>query len=351
MNEQAVLPSKNFQSESSSKSQRILRRGKQLAEVFGVVSRVLFYGLLIFSFLGFFSAFLGNGSQSVLQTSDIMGEGPDVIAVFDLSGIISSSSGDSSILSVNESGISPQRVFGFFEAVKQDPMVKAVVFRVNSPGGSVTASEEIYQLIVNFKNETQLPVYASFGEVAASGGYYVSLAADQIITNPTTLTGSIGVIASTYNFKGLADSYGVKGVTVTSGDNKAFLDPLQDVDSEQVLILKEIVDEAYLQFLDQIKANRTIENSELETYADGRPLSGRQAVALGFADKAGSFHNAIKIVREDLGSPNARVVQYGYGTLIHSLLGMLVSRPHSVEVLIQNYLPHTNGAPAYLYVP
>lgn len=327
------------------------RRSKAVATIFGSFVKIVFnVGLGIFLILVIAGLF--SGSEESTQSRVLYGTGTDEIAVVNLTGTILDivPTGPFDVVADTDA-ITPRKTMRVLEKIKQNPSVKAVVLRINSPGGSVTASDEIYETIVRFKQETGLPVIASLSEVAASGGYYIALAADTIIASPTTITGSIGVIANTYNIKELADNYGVKEISVNSGNNKNFLSPFQEPSEEEQAILKSIVDEAYTQFLTRIAESRQIPQNVLLPIADGRPLSGNQAMDIQLINQTGSFYDTIVLTRELINSSDASVVEYGVGGLFESLLQGAIKPFMRNELKPLTLLQQLSGKAAYLYMP
>ena len=327
------------------------RRTKAVASIFGSIVKIVFnVGIGIFLILVIVGLF--SGSEETTQSRVLYGTGADEIAVVNLTGTILDivPTGPFDVVADNDI-ITPRKVLLVLEKIKQNSAVKAVVLRINSPGGSVTASDEIYETIVRFKQETSLPVIASLSEVAASGGYYIALAADTIIASPTTITGSIGVIANTYNFKELADNYGVKEISINSGNNKNFLSPFQEPSEEEQAILKSIVDEAYGQFLTRIAESRQIPQNILLPIADGRPLSGNQAMKLQLINQTGSFYDTVLFTREQINSIDASVVEYGVGGLFESLLQGVMKPFLRTELKPIKTLQQLSGKAAYLYMP
>lgn len=327
---------------------KIISVSKSMGDAVAAIGKFLLYGFLILSFAGILGG-LGNSSSPVATQSKLFGQGEDKVAVVTLSGTILEDAGSGSLGTFDTQVISPQKLLQFFEQIQQDRSIKAVVLRINSPGGSVTASEEIYQLIRRFKQQTHIPVIASMGEVAASGGYYIALAADTVVADGATLTGSIGVVVSTYNVKDLADAYGVKSVVISSGDNKAFLDPLQEVDPVQVEILQTIVGEAHEQFLTRVLENRDISEERLRELADGRPLSGSQALTDNLVDRLGTFHESVELAKAHAGLTQATVIEYSFGGLLQSLLGYAGERLSPWSVLPRPLTHSLGGTPLYLY--
>jgi len=176
------------------------------------------------------------------------------------------------------------------EATK-DESIKAVVIDVDSPGGAVGASQEIYRAIEKLREKK--PVIVSMGNVAASGGYYISAPANVIYANPGTITGSIGVIIQHVDVSEILNKFGIKVNTIKSGVNKDILYPTKPLLPEQKALLEKTVMNVYDQFLDAIVRYRPIKKDVLKSYADGRVFSGNEAKALGLVDKIGNIQDAI----------------------------------------------------------
>ncbi len=179
---------------------------------------------------------------------------------------------------------------------KNDNSIKAVVILVDSPGGAVGASQEIYRAIEKLREKK--PVVVSMGNVAASGGYYISAPANVIYANPGTITGSIGVIIQHININELLNKVGVKMENIKSGKNKDILYPNNELSPEQKKLLEETIKDVYEQFLDAIVKYRPIKKDELRKFADGRVFSGRQALKLKLVDKLGNIQDAIDEARK-----------------------------------------------------
>jgi protease IV len=175
--------------------------------------------------------------------------------------------------------------------IAEDKACKGVLVRVDSPGGAVGASQEILSALKGLKAKG-LPVVVSQGNLAASGGYYVSLAGDRIFANPGTLTGSIGVIMQFPEARALLDKIGVDMYTVKSGDLKDVGNFARKPTPAELAYLRAVVDDVYGQFLDDIVANRKVDRDSLLKVADGRVLTGREALAHGLVDTLGGFREA-----------------------------------------------------------
>ncbi len=175
--------------------------------------------------------------------------------------------------------------------------IKALVVRIDSPGGGVAASQEIHACLTRYREETGRPVVASMGGVAASGGYYVACATDRIVANPGTLTGSIGVILTFANAEGLLSRIGLRFQSIKSGpmkDEGAFW---RDLTEEERKVLQSMVDDVYEQFVDAVEEGRRIPREEILALADGRVLSGRQAFEAGLVDTLGDLSLAVDEAR------------------------------------------------------
>ncbi len=181
----------------------------------------------------------------------------------------------------------------------EDPHTKAVLLRVNSPGGTVAASQEIYQAVSKFKAAGK-PVLVSMSDVCASGCYYIASAANYIVANPGTITGSIGVISSGLNFKGLLDKLGIVDQTFKAGKFKDLGSPTRSLTEDEKKILDALLQDSYDQFLDDVEKGRGIERAKLDELAQGLVYTGRQALAVDLVDELGSYEDAKLAVKKML---------------------------------------------------
>jgi protease IV len=180
------------------------------------------------------------------------------------------------------------------KSLEHNPLVKGILIRVNSPGGVVTPSHEIYEEIRRIR-DAGTPIIVSMGTLAASGGYYVSAPADLIVANPQTLTGSIGVIMEFPVLKGAMDKLGVKVEVVKSRVHKDIGSPFRDMTDGDRELLQGVVTDAYDQFVSIVSTERNLPEDSVRTFADGRLMTGRQALALGLVDTLGTFEDAKRI--------------------------------------------------------
>jgi len=192
-----------------------------------------------------------------------------------------------------------------------DPDVKAIILDVDSGGGGITASDVLYEALERFRDAREgRKIVAVFDDVAASGAYYVAVAADCIIAHPTTITGSIGVLIQTFNLKELGQKIGIKDVTIKSGANKDMLNPLNDLTDEQRQMLQGLVDELHTRFVKLVAENRDLPENEVRRFADGRIFSAATAVDLGLVDDIGYWNDAVDKTAELLGVDSVKVYRY-----------------------------------------
>jgi protease-4 len=197
------------------------------------------------------------------------------------------------------------------EQAAKDKDVRAVVLRVNSPGGTVTTSDAMYQIVMRFKQKTHKPVVASMQEVAASGGYYVSLSADRIVAQPTTVVGSIGVIFNTFDFSGTMNKIGAQANAIKSGPLKDMGSPFKPLSDEERAVMQGMVDEYYARFVNVVAEHRKLPDNDVRRMVtDGRVFSGQRAKELGLIDDVGLLEDALATARKLADSPEARVVMY-----------------------------------------
>lgn len=228
----------------------------------------------------------------------IQGTGNDKILVVPIEGVISEE-GKANFLGTSKRDSILVSVKRQLDRAKKDPSIKAVILKINSPGGTVTASDIIYREILLFKQFTDIPVLAMFMDTAASGAYYIAMASDYISAHPTTVTGSIGVIIRGINFKEGLDKIGVKEQTFASGPNKNIGSPTSEMTPEQKAILQGVVNGLYDRFLEVVVSGRPkLKESRIRELADGRIYTANQALSNGLVDGIGYFQEAVKKTTE-----------------------------------------------------
>jgi protease IV len=192
----------------------------------------------------------------------------------------------------------------------KDSQVRAVVLRVNSPGGSVGTSDTMYDEIIKFRKQTGKPVIASAQELDASGAYYVSCACDKIIAHPAGIMGSIGVIFEDFDIVGTMNILGIKPETIKSAELKDIGSPFKHMTDKERGVLQGLVDSYYARFKNIVTTNRPIDPSTLTLITDGRVFTGDEAVRLHLADQTGRLDDAIDLARTMGNAPGASVVMY-----------------------------------------
>jgi protease-4 len=217
----------------------------------------------------------------------------DRIEVIRLSGMIADKR-ESSFFSDDESALDALR---YLRHAVKDSRVKAVLLRINTPGGTVPTSQEIADQVIALKGEGK-PVVVSMSDVAASGGYYIACAADKIVAEPGTITGSIGVIFSSLNLKGVADKLGVQPVVIKSGQFKDIASPFRAMTQEGKTILQALILDSYDQFVNAVSKGRNMTVEAVKKIADGRIYSGRQALKIGLVDELGGYDTALVTLKQ-----------------------------------------------------
>jgi protease-4 len=194
-----------------------------------------------------------------------------------------------------------QTTIGELKRFSENPSIKAIVIRIDSPGGGVVPSQEIYNAVKRVRSKHNKAVIASMGSVAASGGYYIAAATDRIVANPGTLTGSIGVIMETANVEGLLQKIGVEGVVIKSGKYKDVGSPLRKMSTDERGLLQGVMDDVHKQFIEAVAEGRSLELRAAQALADGRIFTGRQAKEAKLVDELGDLEDAIQLAAEVVG--------------------------------------------------
>lgn len=308
-----------------------------------MVAALILVVLLGFSLLGNLTQFIAHSFNwsHTLKTTTARQVGPKLdeavlednnsrnkIAVITVDGIITDHAGDS------DGNNLVDLIKAQLDRADEDDHVKAVILKVDSPGGEVMASDEIYKAILNFQADEAAengqparkgkPVICSMGSLAASGGYYISAPCRWIVANELTLTGSIGVIMHGYNYRGLEDKVGVVPMTYKSGKFKDMLSPdrsTNEIPAEEHAMVQGLIDETYEKFKGIVSDGRASAHElnkkeghaladDWQDYADGRVLSGTQALKLGFVDELGDFDDAVDRAEKIAGIKSANLVEY-----------------------------------------
>lgn len=214
---------------------------------------------------------------------------------------------------VSGDGYSQDWILERIEALTEDDMNRGIMLYIDSPGGSVYATAEVYKALKSYQEETERPFYVYMGSMAASGGYYVAANADKIFANENCWTGSIGVIVGTvYDFSELLDNLGIKAINVTSGRNKGMGDATQPLTDEQKEIYQGLVDDAFDKFVDVVAEGREMTESEVRKIADGRVYTANQALDNGLIDSIGELDDAYAEMEKayDIEGCDVQVMEY-----------------------------------------
>ena len=279
----------------------------------------------------------------------VAGDGPDTIAALPVEGEITPAD---DTVGGTQATTMPEGLADALRQAGQDTSVVAVVLEVNSPGGGVTASDEMHQSILDFKKNTGKPVVVSMGDTAASGGYYISTAADRIVANETTLTGSLGVIIPLNNFAEAADKYGIKQVVIKSGKYKDMGSAFREMRPAEREIYQSIVNEGYAEFVDVISEGRGIPEDRVREIADGRVYSGIQAKDLGLVDSFGGLDEAAATAGRLARAKDTTVVRYVQEpTLSETLLARLAPQDSQAQQIMEAAGLDLEPRPYYLYLP
>jgi protease-4 len=243
-----------------------------------------------------------------LEEATVEGSGRDKVLLLDLAGVLA----EEPIFTLESRPQVPllARVREELEKAEEDDRVRAVVLRINSPGGTVTASDILYQEITRFRERRKIPVVACILDVGASGGYYVALGADRIVAHPTTVTGSIGVLMLTVNSGGLLEKIGVSASYVKSGEYKDMGSPFRSVRPEERAIFQDLIDRLHGRFVELVARSRKLDEARVRAFADGRVYTASEALALGLVDQIGYLEDAITMAKAAAGLAEARVVAY-----------------------------------------
>jgi protease-4 len=196
------------------------------------------------------------------------------------------------------------------DAMECDPCVRAVVLRINTPGGSVTATDIMWRDLTAFKRRTSIPVVASLMDVAAGGGYYVAVAADKIVAHPTSVTGGIGCILNVYNLQDLMGQFNILGIPIKAGSNIDLGSPIKELSADKRKLLQDMADEFHARFRNVVIKGRPGVDGSIESTFDGRVFTARQALDLQLIDQIGYLDNAVAAARNMAGIDYANLVFY-----------------------------------------
>src|SRR5918996_5775774 len=247
-----------------------------------------------------------------LEEATVEGRGDAKILLIDISGFLSDEATGTTLIIGSPPPRVPLLVRVREELTKaaKDPKVRALVVRINSPGGTVTASDIVFRELAEFRRTSRVPVVATMLDVAASGGYYVALAADTIVAHPTSVTGSIGVIMISLNAEGLMQKIGLATAAIKSGERKDMGSPFRALTPEERQIFQSVIDDLHRQFVAKVVERRKLPATTAAALADGRIYTADQALGHKLVDRVGYVPDAIDVARRAAGLDEARVIVY-----------------------------------------
>lgn len=273
--------------------------------------------------------------------------GPKVLLV-QIEGVLKETPETTPVLGFAEEGMLG-RLREELDRAREDDRIRALLLRINSPGGTVTASDILYDEIRRFKEDRNIPVVAQLMGVAASGGYYVAMAADEIVAQPTTVTGSIGVIWTNVNFAGLMEKIGIEDQTLTTGSFKDAGSMLRRMTPDERVQLLSVLNDMFARFKQVVREGRAaLTPEQVDALADGRIYSATQALENGLIDRVGTLQEAVARAEALAGIDESRVVTYHRPTEYRENL-YTRAVPGSLELRLPTPWPGIRG-PAFLYL-
>jgi len=286
-----------------------------------------------------------------LQEETVEGKGSSKILLLDLSGVLSEDVPGFSITAPPPRVPLLARVREELRKAEDDERVKALIVRINSPGGTITASDILYHELLAFKARKKVPVIAAIMDVGASGGYYAALAADTIVVNPTTITGSIGVVMVTVNAQGLLEKIGVAPLAIKSGPMKDAGSPFRSLTEAERAVFQSIIDEMYGRFVGLIAQSRKMPEDRVRGFADGRVYTADQALKLGLVDRVGYLEDVVTLAKERAGLGEAKVIMYHRPKEYRANIYSRTPPPSTAESTLAQFAAALGGGgPRFLYL-
>ena len=286
-----------------------------------------------------------------LEEETVEGKGTSKIVLLDLSGMLAEDVASFSIGAPPPKVPLLARVREELRKAEDDERVKALIVRINSPGGTITASDILYHELLAFKTRKKVPVIAAIMDVGASGGYYAALAADTIVVNPTTITGSIGVVMITVNAQGLLEKIGVAPLAIKSGPMKDAGSPFRSLTDPERAVFQGIIDEMYGRFVSLIAQSRKMPEDRVRGFADGRVYTADQALRMGLVDRIGYLEDVVALAKERAGLDQAKVIMYHRPKEYRANIYSLTPTPSTAEsTLAQFAATFGGGGPRFLYL-
>lgn len=312
----------------------------------GVNSLSYIFSRDVNSFLEELMASTEGYSETILEE----GNSRERIAVLTLDGVIQDLGRTSPVF--QSYGYNHQFFMGQLQDILADDTIKGIVLKVNSPGGGVIESADIYDALRQIQIEKEIPIYVAMMGMAASGGYYVSAPAEKIFVTPETITGSIGVIMQSVNYAKLAEKYGIDFNTIKTGPYKDIMSSTREMTEEERAMLQEMINDSYERFVDIIEEGRGMTEAEVKKVADGRIMNGRQAIEVGLADDFGKPADVIQAMRVDYNLESAEVFEYTMLDSFSSLFALKTNAlfRNSIETEIIGKLLSETNSPRMMYL-
>jgi protease-4 len=286
-----------------------------------------------------------------LEEQTVEGKGTSKILLLDLSGVLSEDVPSFSITTPPPRVPLLARVREELRKAEDDERVKALIVRINSPGGTITASDILYHELLAFKARKKVPLIAVIMDVGASGGYYAALAADTIVVNPTTITGSIGVVMVTVNAQGLLEKIGVAPLAIKSGPMKDAGSPFRSLTEPERAVFQGIIDEMHGRFVGLIAQSRKMPEDRVRGFADGRVYTADQALKLGLVDRVGYLEDVVALAKERAGLDEAKVIMYHRPKEYRANIYSLTPPPSTAESTLAQFVAALGGGgPRFLYL-
>lgn len=291
--------------------------------------RALLIGFVIFIIIAAFFFIFVYGTTIFIESSPVTDE---KIAIIRITGVI----------------LDSNSIIEEIEKYNQNLSVKAIVLRIDSPGGGVVPSQEIYEELKKIKDEGKKKIIVSMGSVAASGGYYIASVSDRIVANPGTLTGSIGVIMELANLEGLLNKVGIESVVIKSGELKDIGSPFRKMDEKERVLLQGVLDNIHSQFIDAVASGRGLKRKDVESLADGRVFTGQQAKEIGLVDELGNLQDAIRVAANMVGiKGKPKIIE---SKKRFSLIDFLMSSSLLDGIRIEKLIPSRNNTISLKYL-
>jgi len=320
-------------------------------KIFGLARGLPLVGLVLAVLISGCATINLGPSLGELKEVTIEGEGPGKILLVNVDGVINNQKDKTFSGSTVRLGM-VEKIRSIVEKAEKDDAIKALLIKINSPGGTVTASDIIFHLLKTYKEKRKIRIYIQVMDLAASGGYYIALAGDEIIAHPTSLIGSIGVIALKVNLQELMTKVGVSWEIVKSGDKKDFMSPFRSFTKEERELFQETIDRFHNRFVTLIAENRsTLDIPQVQSLADGRVFDAEQAKDLKLIDHIGYVTDTVQRIMSDLNNSNLKLVTYHRNNDFQGNIYSQFQKPTSFNLINLDLGFNPNAlSPYFLYI-